>query len=137
MKKIVLRTSKETFLKTLDFPSEKGPSAKTPCDQTHNSYCYLILPGQNPYYVTTSGSEVGRSFLQSRHWNNTWHISNCPIYMRKGNKYRALSSIPGFAFTYYDLTYTLWVLAKNVHVIVQNSYTEQLHRTLCCAFRCV
>ena len=44
--------------------------------------------------------------------------------MRKGNKYRTLSSIPGFSFTYHDLTYTLWTLAKNVHVIAQNSYTE-------------
>ena len=74
--------------------------------------------------MTTSGSEVGKSFLQSRHWNNSWLISNCPIYMRKGNKYRALSSIPRFPLTYYELTDTLWVLAKNVHVIVQNSYTE-------------
>ena len=51
-------------------------------------------------------------------------VAPCPFYMRKGNKYRALSSIPRFPLTYYDLTDTLWVLAKNVHVIVQNSYTE-------------
>ena len=44
--------------------------------------------------------------------------------MRKGNRYRVLSSIPRSPFTYYDLAYTLWVLAKNVHVIVHNSYME-------------